>query len=672
MRNEQEHIIASLAILMVNWDKDRNKDYLYPFSEMLAEVISQHDESVLAINELQVEFQRIFGLKLPTGIVKSLLRRLEKRKLIRRENRYYTPNREKLRNRNFSDTQAKVLEEYDSLIDNMVEYFESEFSRSVTQQDAEDLLEGFLAEHQVALLNAMLSKTQPIILLQSSRDPTHKYMVGSFITHISQNQGKEFKYLETVLKGMMLVNVLYLPDNKSIKKRWTTSFYFDTPFLIEALGYQGKTKQELRGELLSALKSTGAKMRCFTHNVEEVRSILFVCLNIIESGNINQAYGRLAFSVDFMMEEGYTPSDILLELQTVENNLNTLGIEIRDKPEYVREYVIDEDRLETLLSDRYSSNANADRSKQIRQIRNDIDSVASIHRLRKGKSFNKIEDCKAIFVTHNAALLRSSHDYFDEPANTVTHCLADFTVANLLWLTRPDSLPDMPRKQIIADAYAATQPDPYLWKMYVKKIEQLQARREIKPDDYYVFRHTQEARNSLMEITQGSHETLTEGTVQEILRDVKIKFQQETLDEASRKQAELQSQADARTQELTQKLENEQRERQELFETQQTAAKNREERSRRWAKPLFTVVRFILGLASILFLLASSPLDVLSIIDLNEQTPGIQFVLACLWLALLVFFIWELKDGKIIRNRIDDWEHQFAKWIEKRLEKLIE
>ena len=198
MRNEQEHIIASLAILMANWDEDRSKDYLYPFAEMLAEVISQYDESVLATSDLQGEFRRIFGLKLPIGIINSLLRRLEKRKLIRRENRYYTPNREKLRNRNFSDTQAKVLEEYDSLIDNMVKYCESEFSRNVTRQDAENLLEGFLAEHQVALLNAMLSKAQPIIPLQSSRDPTHKYMVGSFVTHISRNQGKELKYLETV------------------------------------------------------------------------------------------------------------------------------------------------------------------------------------------------------------------------------------------------------------------------------------------------------------------------------------------------------------------------------------------------------------------------------------------------------------------------------------------
>lgn len=667
MRNGQEHIIASLVILMVNWDEDRSKDYLYPFSEMLAEVISQHDESVLAINELQAEFQRIFGLKLPTGVINSLLRRLEKRKLIRRENRCYKPNREKLRNRNFSDTQAKVLEEYDSLIDNMVKYCESEFSRNVTRQYAEDLLEGFLAEHQVALLNAMLSK-KPIIPLQSSRDPTHKYMVGSFVTHISQKQGREFKYLETVLKGMMLANVLYLPDNnKSIKKRWTTSFYFDTPFLIEALGYQGKTKQELRGELLSALKSTGAKMRCFAHNVEEVENILFACLKIIERGNIDQAYGRLAFSVDFMVEEGYTPSDILLKLQTVGDNLSALGIEIRDKPEYVREYVIDEAQLESLLSDRYSSNANADKSKQ---VKNDVDSVASIHRLRKGKSFSKIEDCKAIFVTHNVALLRSSHDHFAEPANSVAHCLTDFTVANLLWLTRPDSLPDMPRKQIIADAYAAIQPDPYLWKMYVKKIEQLQARHEIKSDDYYVFRYTQEARNSLMEITHGSHEILTEGTVQEILQAVKTKFQQETLDEASRKQAELQSQADARTLALTQKLENEQRKRQELFETQQTEAKNRKTRSRRWAKTTFVIIRFILYPVRGLFLLVSPPLHVLSIIDLNEQTPEIQFVLACLWLVLLALSIWELKDGRAIRNRIDDGEHQFSKWIEKRLEKL--
>lgn len=175
-----------------------------------------------------------------------------------------------------------------------------------------------------------------------------------------------------------------------------------------------------------------------------------------------------------------------------------------------------------------------------------------------------------------------------------------------------------------------------------------------------------------MEITHGSHETLTEGTVPEILKAVKTKLRQETLNETSRKQAELQSQADARTLALTQKLENEQRKSRELFETQKRAAKNRKALSKRWAKPLFVIIKFILYPARILFLLASPPLHVLSIIDLNEQTQEVQAGLACLWLVLLVFSVWELKDGKVIRNRIDDWEHQFAKWIEKRLEKLIE
>ena len=664
-----DHIIASLAILMVNWEADTDRDYLAPFSEMLAEVIASGANNVIAVSSLQADYQSRFGLKLPAGVIKSLLRRLEKKKLIRQSNDVYVPDFKKLANRNYHDVRARVIRDYDSLIENLIHFCNSKFEVRLTRKDAETYLEGYLAEHHFELLNAMVSGLPVILPLQLTNDPQNKYMIASFVTHISKSQAEQFAYLETVLKGMMLVNVLYLPDsNKAIKRRWTTAFYFDTPFLIEALGYQGDTKRDLRRELVDALRSTGAKVRCFSHNVDEVSNILFKCCKIIESGNIGQAYGPLASSVDYIINEGFDLSDVYLEIATLHDVLEKLGFAVRDKPDYVPEHVIDEAQLETLIRDELGIESNSDRSKQ---VQNDVDSIASIYRMRKGKSYFKLEDCKAVFVTHNAGLLRASNKLFMERRNEITHCLSDFTLSNLLWLSRPDFLPDMPRKQIIADAYAATQPNSRLWQAYVLKIEQLKARRQIDADAFYAFRFTQEARNSLMEVTRGSREVLTDGTVREILEVVKSKFQKEQLDRASVQQAALQREADLRTAALSKQLEDSQQEKQRVIQERQRVEQNRRNRAQLWARRVFRIGRYLIFLLNILFFAASSPIHILSI-DLNKFALTLQILLGIVWILLSIVTILDMRDGRSLRARIDDAESRFAKWIERKLTHITE
>ena len=668
MTEHQEHIIASLAILHVNWDDDRGKDYLHPFSEMLAEAIYQNDENILTVGTLQTQYQDLFGLKLPAGVIKSLLRRLEKLKYIKRKDGHYRPERKRLKAREFYKTRQEVLLGYDSIIHQLIEFCASRFDSVLSQSEAEQYLESFLAEHQSDLLFAMISGTQPIVPLHVSLDPSHKYMTGCFISEIAQGQTDAFNYLEKVLKGMMLANVLYLPDNRRIKKRWSTSIYFDTPFLVEALGYQGKTQQDLRLEFLLGLRGTGAKLRCFRHNLQEVINILWVCLNIIERGNISQAYGPMASTIDYLVKEGFTPSDLHLAVARTENMLNEIGIEVHDKPEYVRQYGVDEARLDEYLLKTYANNGSLNKDNQ---RKNDIDSVASIYRLRKGIPFRKIEDCKAVFVTNNVALLKASHKLFEERPGEITHCITDFTLSNLLWLLGPDILPNMPRKQIISDAYAATQPDSRLWNKYIRRIEILKNRRVIEADDYYAFRFTQEARASLMEVTLGSGEAFTDGTVEEVLKAVKLKFQEETLNEASRKQAAIQRKADTLTQDLSQQLESEQLERKRLLDIDLKRADNRKARARKIAGRAFVVVRVTLFASNVLLWLVTSPLHLFSM-KYDEQAHGIQVLVGIAWILLSMFLFAELLDGIHVRNRLDRAEVRFSRWVELKLADLAE
>ncbi len=97
---------------------------------------------------------------------------------------------------------------------------------------------------------------------------------------------------------------------------------------------------------------------------------------------------------------GFSPSDIEIFIVNLESDLLNTRIEVVDKPPYIPEYVIDEPKLLEILEEKipYHSPFAAQR---------DVDSVAAIMRLRKGGDFFFIEECKALFVTTNNALVSS-------------------------------------------------------------------------------------------------------------------------------------------------------------------------------------------------------------------------------------------------------------------------
>lgn len=101
------------------------------------------------------------------------------------------------------------------------------------------------------------------------------------------------------------------------------------------------------------------------------------------------------------------------------------------------------------------------------------------------------------------------------------HCIVDHYLTTLVWLKKPMRAPDLPRKRIIADCYAAMNPPPHLWKRYLQEIERLQKKGDISDEDYYLLRYSSEASNALMDTTLGGGQPFTEGTVAEVLESAK-------------------------------------------------------------------------------------------------------------------------------------------------------
>jgi hypothetical protein len=151
-------------------------------------------------------------------------------------------------------------------------------------------------------------------------------------------------------------------------------------------------------------------------------------------------------------------------------------------------------------------------------LKRDIKSVSAIMMLRKDLHPCYVEESRAVLVTMNGRLAQVIQDFFyaDDP-DTVAPCITDFAITSLLWLKKPTAAPNLPRKRLIADSYAAVQPSAKLWQAYLHEIDRLSQDLTITDDDYYLLRHDLQARTLLMEHTLGESDAFAKGTVQEIL-----------------------------------------------------------------------------------------------------------------------------------------------------------
>ena len=515
--------VSSLALLKVNYDRQR-KDYFDNFVPMVVECLRVSPEEVVSLPTLQSDLQQHFGLKLPQNAIKTVLKRARKRNYVTVHNGVYYRNEDQIQDLGFSTEQKRVRIEHESLLQDFVTFCDQRLSISLSSDDADAALQAYLKEHQLQLVNAVTHGTVVPPAGRSVRN--FRYLVSSFVWHLQDTASVALNYLETVVKGHILADAIFLPDPGNASRKFReTEVYFDTPFLLNALGYGGEAQKEPCVELIDLLYETGAELRCFTHTRDEIRGVLEMCANQVQSNDTRETLGPE--SLRNFRSLGYSKSDVMMLADGLEKDLRALHIRIVGKaPHGEREYQIDEDALREELEEAVNYS-------RPQQVLRDVDSISAIMRLRKGAYPHRLEECRALFVTTNSALVNAVQRKFsDGSRGSVSPCITDQALTNLLWLKKPTAAPDLPRKRIIADCYAAIQPSEHLWKLFLDEIEKLNRMAEVTADQYYMLRNSTAVEIALVEITQGREEGFTEGTVPEILVRVQSNIE-------AAKQAEL-------------------------------------------------------------------------------------------------------------------------------------
>lgn len=541
-----ERAITSVAILKVNWDK--GKDYIDNFVPFLAECLRASPQPEVSLVDLQDAFVNCFRLKVPQGALKTILNRAARQGFVQKAHGIYRRNDSLLESSDLSSVRAEVLRKHEGLLTKLIAFCDSEHKIKWSQEEADAALLSYIHERSTPILAAALEGQA--IIPYGKQVKNSDYLVSSFIRCLSECDPEGFDFLETIVKGSMLANVLVFQDLGSIKQRFeNVEVYFDTNFLLRALGHAGEVTKAACTELIELLYEQNAQLRCFEHNLEEIRNILHAAsVALKRPEGLRQTSGE---TIEYFARTGYRPSDVEFEIARLEKKLAALRIKIKPKPDHVEHLSLNEVLLESVLREEVGY-------QRPEPLKVDIDSIAATHRLRQGRFPVHMETCYAIFVTTNHSLARASILYFQKAegknaVGTVPHCLSDYVITTLLWIKKPLSASDLPRKRIIADCYAALNPPDSLWRRFLHEIDRLQKQGNITEDDYHLLRLSMEAKAALMDITLGDTSAFSEGTIDEVLGRAKASARAET-ESCLRQESDKRADAERRAGETEGKL----------------------------------------------------------------------------------------------------------------------
>ena len=572
--------LISLAILKVNWDVLK-KDYLENFVPIVSESIRLLPDDVVSLAELQATVRSSFGLELPQNSLKTILGRIKKRGFIRLENNVYYRNMDALQATNFRDVRQHVLHAHESLLADICQFSMTTYGVEWTTLEAESALQAYLNDSESDIVAATGHKT--ILAGAQYTTKSERFIVASYVQLSHETQSPSCSHLDTILKGRMLANAIFLPDMTNADRRFRkTEVYFDTSFIIFALGYAGQPRKDPCVELLSLLWETGADLRCFEHTIDEVRGALMACAHRIEKGALQDAYGP---SIEYFIEHGSSATDIVFYANRLVRDLQSLRIKILPKPTYVNKFMIGEKDLADALRDAIPSFTFNQQA-----LDRDVASISAIMRLRGTASYFYIEECHALFVTTNQKLVRVVGDVLmaKSTPGAVPPALTDYNLTNLLWLKKPLSAPNLPIKRLIADCYAAVQPDDRLWKRYLDEIEKLRGFGQITKEDVFLLRHSLEAKTALMEKTLGDEAVFADATVAEILQIVRSQIE-----------AKLRAERDVEAEATKAALDRLEAEKQSAIESRAAIKRNSQNIAARCVKVLTVAVWLALGLSTL-------------------------------------------------------------------------
>lgn len=499
--------LSSLAMLKVSIDS--GKDYLEYLRPYVVQMLVESRPEVIDDASIARELRARCGLEIPYRTVHVVLQRLAKDGFLSRANRVYTVIKD-LPVHDITVDRAETARHLNAVTTALSEFARTSANREISDDQATDCMVAFLSKFSIPCLRSYLrGTTLPAVTDDADWQVT---LVSQFVNDLA-SKPELFNSFMRFVQGHMLANALLCPDLHSVSKSYKdVTFYFDTPLLIQLLGLEGDQEMQAMKELVGLVQDLDGQIAYFAHTRDELVTAIRGSADFVDSPR-----GRGTI-VDEARRAGKTRSDLLLVAQTAPDTLASMRIQVKATPPYdpkTYKFEISEAIFTEVLSDEV--NYHNPRARD-----HDIQSVRSVYILRRGILPFSIETSRAVLVTNNSGFSKAAYEYGKdhEQSREVSAVITDFSLANTAWLKAPQGAPSLPRKEVLAFAYAANRPSNAFWTKVLAEAEKLEASGRISARDHQLLRSSHHVQSELMKLTLGQDEALTHEAITETLARV--------------------------------------------------------------------------------------------------------------------------------------------------------
>ena len=516
--------LATIALLKVNFDA--GQDHIDMFLPFALDAVRSLDEDAFQLVQARVAITKRFRLTIPDHTLGTILSRAVKRGYCRRSAGHYVRELDRFRNTDLAEQIQSVEREHWSLAKRLREFSADTRAELASDEEALQVLLTFLTDKHVAMIldepDEILFRSKLSVLTDNQTRVT-----AQFLNTCYQSEPELTRYVQRMVEGFVLQNALLLRDIGSTRGSFKDlSVYFDSLFLLRALGLAGINSQTASRELIELLKATHARLFVFERTVAEMQRILSFYREKL--GTTNGIFElRKGEITQHLLSKRYGPADIAQAVGLMETQLRGLGLAIRPFPEHRFRYTLDEDDLTQRLQ---RPNQQTDE-----RVRHDVDCAAAILTLRQLRKPRSLDATNAVFVTTNKSVVDTVTGWYkNQKLSGVPPMVRHLTMSTAAWLKKPAAAGNLKLHELIASCSAALQPSTRQWQAFKGHLEKLQQNGELSSEEMVAVVAHELTETRLFESDDTEYEDPS--TVREIVESVKKELSAEA--EAKRARAD--------------------------------------------------------------------------------------------------------------------------------------
>lgn len=355
------------------------------------------------------------------------------------------------------------------------------------------------------------------------------FFIGKFILEENEKRSSLMDYIVELVKGYFVTTALYLQaENLDVTHASFSNviFYLDPRLLLALLGFKSSQENESVQEMVKSLQRNGAKLACFSYNIEEVENIL----EAYKQSTVSPRRYPATITLEFFDERGasYTHVDAAQKafIQKLRNfQVNEISFEAALINAGVKDQatgLLNDDELRNILLEMKPSY-------NVSTLPDDLAAINTVSRIRRGKRLPNIEKCKAVFVTSNPLLVSGTKQLLINHSEDVGFPLAitgnDLCV--MAWLKDFERSNNLPKMRLLENVLAALTPSKELMDAYFDNVDYLEKQGDLSGDEAALLRMDQFAKKELMELTKGEKGNLSTAVVQTIRENIRRESKEE-------------------------------------------------------------------------------------------------------------------------------------------------